>query len=76
LRDEILNGELFCSLHEAQVVIESWRREYNTIRPYSSLGYRPPAPDTIMSADPACAVLALSYRSLMIAAKFCKKEIP
>lgn len=44
LRDELLNGEIFYSLREAQVVIEQWRREYNTIRPHSSLGYKPPAP--------------------------------
>jgi putative transposase len=44
LRDECLNGEIFYSLKEAQVVIEKWRREYNTIRPHSALGYRPPAP--------------------------------
>jgi len=56
LRDELLNGELFYSLREAQVVIENWRREYNTIRPHSSLHYRPPTPETMMPADPACAV--------------------
>jgi transposase InsO family protein len=50
LRDELLNGEVFYSLREAQVVIEQWRRHYNTIRPHSSLGYRPPAPEVIMSA--------------------------
>ena len=44
LRDECLNGEIFYSLKEAQIVIEKWRREYNTERPHSSLGYRPPAP--------------------------------
>ncbi len=44
LRDEFLNGEIFYSLREAQVVIEKWRVEYNTLRPYSALGYRPPAP--------------------------------
>jgi putative transposase len=44
LRDECLNGEIFYSLKEAQIVIESWRREYNTERPHSALGYRPPAP--------------------------------
>jgi len=46
LRDELLNGEIFYSLKEAQVVIEQWRKHYNTIRPHSSLGYRPPAPQT------------------------------
>jgi putative transposase len=44
LRDECLNGEIFYSLREAQVVIEKWRVVYNTLRPHSSLGYRPPAP--------------------------------
>ena len=46
LRDELLNGEIFYSLAEAKVLIEAWRRHYNTIRPHSSLGYRPPAPET------------------------------
>ena len=45
LRDELLNGEIFMTLKEAQYLIESWRREYNTVRPHSSLGYRPPAPE-------------------------------
>lgn len=44
LRDECLNGEIFYSLKEAQVLIEQWRVEYNTQRPHSALGYRPPAP--------------------------------
>ena len=47
LRDELLNGEIFFTLTEAQVLIEQWRIHYNTIRPHSSLGYRPPAPQTI-----------------------------
>ena len=46
LRDELLNGEIFYTLKEAQVVIESWRCHYNTLRPHSALGYQPPAPDT------------------------------
>jgi transposase InsO family protein len=53
LRDELLNGEIFYSLDEARVVIESWRRHYNTVRPHSSLGYRPPAPETFIPARPA-----------------------
>ena len=44
LRDELLNGEVFYTLKEAQVIIETWRHHYNHIRPHSSLGYRPPAP--------------------------------
>ena len=47
LRDECLNQEIFYSLREAQVVIEQWRTHYNTKRPHSALGYRPPAPQTI-----------------------------
>lgn len=46
LRDELLNGEIFYSLKEAQVMIERWRKHYNTKRPHSALGYRPPAPET------------------------------
>ena len=52
LRDELLNGEIFYTLKEAQTVIEAWRRHYNTIRPHSSLGYRPPAPEVLTSARP------------------------
>ena len=47
LRDELLNGEIFYSLKEAQIVIGQWRHLYNTVRPHSSLGYRPPAPQTL-----------------------------
>ena len=52
LRDELLNGEIFYTLKEAQILIEQWRQEYNTVRPHSSLSYKPPAPETI----------ALNYR--------------
>lgn len=48
MRDELLNGEIFYTLLEAQVIIERWRIFYNTKRPHSSLGYKPPAPETIM----------------------------
>lgn len=53
LRDELLNGEMFYSLKEARIVIESWRRHYNEIRPHSSLGYRPPAPAVLFPERPA-----------------------
>jgi putative transposase len=49
LRDELLNGEIFYSLKEAQVLTERWRVHYNTRRPHSSLGYRPPAPAAVES---------------------------
>src|ERR671910_285222 len=50
LRDELLNGEIFYSLREARVVIESWRRHYNAVRPHASLGYRAPAPEVFVPA--------------------------
>jgi len=48
LRDELLSRETFYTLEEARVLIENWRREYNTIRPHSSLGYCPPAPEALV----------------------------
>lgn len=57
LRDECLNGELFYSLKEAQVIIEDWREHYNHIRPHSSLGYKPPAPKAIVFYHPHSAML-------------------
>ncbi|MGD1924473.1 MAG: transposase, partial [Paracoccaceae bacterium] len=50
-RDELLNGEIFYSLREAQILIEQWRRHYNTVHPHSALGYRPPAPESIIPMD-------------------------
>ena len=48
MRAELLDGEIFYSLREAQIIIEGWRKHYNTRRPHSSLGYRPPAPESII----------------------------
>jgi transposase InsO family protein len=48
LRDELLNGEIFYSLNEARIVVQQWRRHYNTVRPHSSLGWKPPAPETLV----------------------------
>ena len=48
LRDEFLNDEAFSTLAEAQILIEWWRKECNQVRPYSALGYRSPAPQTIV----------------------------
>jgi transposase InsO family protein len=50
LRDEVLNREIFYTLREAQVIIEGWRKEYNTFRPHSSLGYRPPVPEAVLQS--------------------------
>lgn len=55
LRDEMLNMEIFTTLKEAQVLIEQWRHHYNTVRPHSSLSYKPPAPETTL---PPASVLA------------------
>src|SRR5215510_9710111 len=49
LRDELLNGEIFYTLREAQIVVESWRRHYSSIRPHASLGYKPPAPEVFVT---------------------------
>jgi putative transposase len=56
LRDELLNVEVFYSLREAEVLIESWRRHFNTVRPHSSLGYAPPAPEAILPGSGAVAL--------------------
>ena len=53
LRDELLNGELFYTLTEARIIIESWRRHYNSVRPHSSLGYKPPAPEVFVPSHVA-----------------------
>ena len=50
LRDELLDGEIFYSLAEARIIIESWRRHYNIVRPHGSLGYKPPAPEVFVPA--------------------------
>jgi putative transposase len=53
LEDELPHREIFYSVAEVRVLTERWRIEYNTRRPYSSLGYRPPAPETIAAASPS-----------------------
>ena len=59
LRDELLDGEIFYSLKEAQIVIEGWRRHDNTSRPHSALGYRPPAPEVVLwPSSPATRAVA------------------
>jgi transposase InsO family protein len=50
LRDELLDGEIFYTLKEAKIVIESWRRHYNPVWPHTSLGYRAPAPEVFVPA--------------------------
>ena len=52
LRDELLDCEVFHTLREAQVLIEQWRQHFNTVRPHSALGHRPPAPEAVMPGPP------------------------
>ena len=54
VRDELLDREIFYTLTEARILIERWRRQYNTVRPHSARGYRPPAPEAIMPAALGC----------------------
>lgn len=55
LRDELLNPEIFDTLAEARVLVERWRRTYNGVRPHSSIGYRPPAPEAVLTRPPVSA---------------------
>ena len=48
LGDEVLKREIFYKLEEARFIIEQWRQEYNQIRSHSPLGYRSPAPETVV----------------------------
>ena len=70
LRDELLDREIFYTLREARVLIETWRTTYNWIRPHSSLGYRPPAPAAIMptSAGPTTPSVTATREEAFIAA--------
>ena len=70
LRDELLAGEQFSTLYEAQVLIEWWRKHYNTVRPHSSLGYRPPAPETIL--PPASGLAYAALRPVQMLADSCR----
>jgi hypothetical protein len=57
LRDELLDREIFYTLAEAKNLIERWWPEYNTVRPHSALGYRPPAPEAVIWSIPDTAGL-------------------
>ena len=56
-RNELLSREVFTTLREAKILIEMWRREYNHVRPHSSLGYRPPAPEAIQPKNPTLSLV-------------------
>ena len=61
LRDELLNGEIFASLKEAQILTERWRREYNEFRPHSALNYQPPAPPAVLPEVQGHTPVRLTY---------------
>ena len=63
LRDQLLNGEIFYTLREAKVLLERWRWHYNHVRPHSSLGYKPPAPEARLPAWPGSASLHLTMQA-------------
>ncbi len=60
LRDELLDREVFYTLLEVRVLTERYRRTYNQVRPHSSLGYRPPAPEALLTADPVPVLAGLT----------------
>jgi len=62
LRDERLNGEIFYTVAEARMLIERWRERYNRVRPYSALGYRPPASEAIAAGPPSASLRAVQQR--------------
>ena len=62
MRDELLNVEIFYTLAEARILIEAWLRHDNTVRPHSSLGYRPPAPETATQPCPPSGSASLHLR--------------
>ena len=53
MRGKLLNREIFATLTETKILIDQWKGEYNQVRPHSSLGYRPPAPEARMSVTPS-----------------------
>ena len=59
LRDELLDREVFYTLLEVQVLTEQYRQTYNRIRPHSSLGYQPPAPESVLPAVPVPVLVGL-----------------
>ena len=76
LRDELLNGEIFYRLAEAKVLIEARRWHYNTVRPHSSLGYRPPAPETATPPLPPSGSASLHLPAAMAAQTKCTNDQP
>ena len=76
LRDKCFNGEIFYSLKEAQITIERWHVEYNTLRPPSSLGYRPPAPLAVTPATSKTTDQVMGCGNVETAARFPRFHTP
>ena len=76
LRDECLNGEIFYSLKEAQILIEQWRVEYNTQRPHSALGYKPPAPGAVQPASVVALHTQKGHGNMETASRFPHSHTP
>ncbi len=66
LRDQLLNGEIFYTLHEAKVLLERWRWHYNHVRPHSSLGYKPPAPEATLPEESGVAERSLVPQAALL----------
>ncbi|MCC6148598.1 MAG: IS3 family transposase [Anaerolineaceae bacterium] len=60
LRDELLNSEIFYTLEGAKIILEQWRIQYNTVRPHSSIGHRPPAPQAVAPPVPIPPLISAS----------------
>ena len=60
LRDELLDREIFYTLQEVQILTKQYRQTYNRIRPHSSLGYKPPAPEAVLAPDPVPVLVGLT----------------
>jgi len=76
LRDELLNREIFDTLFEAKVLVERWRREYNHIRPHSSLGYKPPAPEAVLPIDGNTSLLLFGSATLHLSTTATQNSVP
>ncbi len=76
LRDELLNREIFDTLFEAKVLVARWRREYNHIRPHSSLGYKPPAPEAVLPIDGNTSLLLFGSAPLHLTTTATQNSVP
>lgn len=76
LRDELLDREIFDTLFEAKVLVERWRREYNHIRPHSSLGYKPPAPEAVLPIDGNKSLLLFGSAPLHLTTTATQNSVP